>query len=104
MDNTLPINDHDLLIKLDTKMDGLTQSVNDFHSNLITRVIKVESRLDTMDIYHAAIPLKEYDEAFKWVQRFRANVTLLLGIGGLVIATLGGLIGTYIGKLFGLNK
>lgn len=94
--NSLPLNDHDLLIKLDTKMDGLSTNLKDFQTNLITRVARTENRLDTIDIFHAGIPLKDYDSAYQWVQRIRANFWLLVGIGAVLTATIGALVNNLI--------
>lgn len=90
------IKDHDLLVKLDTKMDALTQSFQDFHSNLVTRVLKTEARLDQIDIYHASIDIKHFQENSQWVDKIKANVTLMIFLGGTVLALLGGLISSII--------
>ncbi len=94
--NTLSPIDHDLLIKLDTKMDGLSLNLKDFQTNLITRVSRTEARLDAEDIYHASIPLKDYDNAFHWVEGIRSNFNLLVSLGALLAATLGAIISTVI--------
>lgn len=90
--NVLPTNDHDLLIKLDTKMDGLANNLKDFQTNLITRVSRVENRLDQEDIYHAKIDLTRFNTLADWVENLKSNFHLLLAIGGLVVAIIGGII------------
>lgn len=92
MDTNTPLADHDLLVRLDTKVDGLTQSFQDFHLSLAARVLKTETRLDAIDIYHAAIPLAQYQQAYEWVTKFKNNLTFTVAVGGAMMALLGGVI------------
>lgn len=96
--NNLPISDHDLLTKLDVKMDSLAMDFKDFRESIILRLIKAESRLDGMDIYHAAIPLKEYDGAYHWVMNLRSNFQLILIVGGALMAVVGGIVANILSK------
>lgn len=84
--------DHDVLVTLNTKFDILAIDVKDIKDNLITRIVRVETRLDAMDVYHASIPLKDYDAIAKWTENFRSNLKFVMAIAGLSMAIIGGLV------------
>lgn len=88
--------DHDLLIKLDTKMDGLANSFNQYYTDLTVRVTKVEARLDKEDLYNAAIPMDRIRSNSDWVDGFRSNWRLIAAIFGFAVAIFGGVVSTVI--------
>ena len=100
--NILPLNDHDLLIKLDTKLDGLITNMASFQNDVVVRMVKAETRLDQIDIYHAGIPLKSYDDIYQWAVRIRSNLTFVLALAGTVTAVLGGFISALLTKWFNI--
>lgn len=83
--------DRDLLIRLDTKVDAITQQVKDLADGTQMRLSKLEAkhetdmaksyaRLDAIDLYHAKIDLNRYEGLASWVSNFRANVALIYGV------------------------
>lgn len=81
-----------MLVVLNTKVDQLTFDIKDIKDNVITRISKAEARLDAMDIYHASIPLKDYDTIARWTENFRSNIKFISIIGGTCIAIVGAII------------
>ncbi|PWU04795.1 MAG: hypothetical protein C5B43_04115 [Verrucomicrobia bacterium] len=90
--NTLNSRDHDMLVTLNTKVDQLTFDIKDIKDNLITRMAKVESRLDAIDLYHAQIPLSQYNDIAKWTENFRANLKFIMIISGISLSLFGAII------------
>jgi hypothetical protein len=84
--------DHDLLITLNTKVDQLTSDLRDLKDNLLSRIIRAETRLDSMDVYHAAIPLKDYDDIARWTQSFRSNIKFIAPLLLALVSVAAGLI------------
>lgn len=87
--NTLAPRDHDMLVVLNTKVDQLTFDIKEIKDNIITRIAKAEARLDAIDLYHAAVPLKEYGDLAKWVDTFRSNYKLIITFGGIFAGIIG---------------
>lgn len=92
MDKVPIMSDHDVLVTLNTKFDLLAIDVKDIKDNIVARIAKVETRLDSMDLYHASIPLKDYEALAKWVENFRSNLKFLFTVAGLSLAIVGGLV------------
>lgn len=69
--------DRDLLIRLDTKVDGLQDQIKDIAMGTTMRLAKVEARLDQEDIYHAKIDLNYYNDLAKWASGMRANLKVV---------------------------
>lgn len=90
--------DHDILITLVTKVDQLTLDIRDLKTDLITRVAKAEARLDANDVFHAAIPLKDYDEIARWAGNLRANFKLIIIVGGVIVSILASVLSKLIGE------
>ena len=90
--NTLVPRDHDILVVLNTKVDQLTFDIKDIKDNIVVRIAKVEARLDSMDVYHAGIPLKDYEDIARWTSNFRSNIKFITFVGGLCVAIIGALI------------
>jgi hypothetical protein len=92
----LSMPDHDLLIKLDTKMDGLAASFNQYYTDLTMRVSKLENRMDKEDLYHAGIDLPHLKGNSEWVDGWRSNWRLIIGVFSGVAAITGGVVSTFI--------
>lgn len=76
------LRDHDLLVKVDTKVDYLTDKLNDLNDGLNTRVTKLEARADANDVYHASIDLPYYKYIAEWAYGFKAKLAVFIFIGG----------------------
>lgn len=100
MESSFQSRDHDMLVTLNTKVDQVTFDIKDLKDSLIIRMAKAEARLDAEDVYHAAIPLKQYDDNSKWVDSFRSNYKLILAFIGISSAAIGGFIDHILTKMF----
>lgn len=80
MDKNIKMKDHDLLIRVDTRLGVLSDDIKNLSNDLLLRVIKVEGRLDVIDLYHAKIPLDDYNKAYLWVNKLRDNFRLIIFI------------------------
>ena len=92
--------DRDLLITLNAKFDQLALQFKDLRDGTLTRIAKLEVRMDAQDVYHAGIPLKRYDELATWVEGFRSNYRLVLFFGGVFLGILGGVASQLLSKIF----
>lgn len=101
-DTVLPGRDHDMLVGLNIKVDQLTTQISELKDNSLMRIAKAESRLDAIDVYHATVNQQEVIATIEWTKSFRSNVKLIATLGGVTLATLGGLIGNLIQKWFKL--
>lgn len=90
--NGLSRTDRDLLISVSTKQDLMAVDIKDIKTDLLGRIIKTESRLDAMDVYHAAIPLKDYEEKAAWVGTFRSNIKFMMVASALLFGSIGAVI------------
>lgn len=98
--NTLNRADRDILVAVSTKVDQLTFDVKDLKNDLLSRMIKAETRLDGIDIYHAGIDMAHFQKNSQWVDGFRSNYKFILLLGGLLLGTLGGLVDHLVTKIF----
>jgi hypothetical protein len=64
-------------------------AVKEIKDSLLERIIKLETRMDAQDVYHAAIPLKKYDDLANWGTSFRSNYKIILTIGGILVGLIG---------------
>lgn len=92
----------DLLIKVDTKLDSLTVKVNELSDGTTTRLTKVETRLDQMDVYHAGIDMKYYKDIAEWAYGFRAKLTVFVFIGSTLIIVLNAIVISVLQKWLGI--
>lgn len=53
--NSINLKDHDLLIRLNTKMEGIEVSIKDLRDGLIKRVEILENRANDNDTFHTEI-------------------------------------------------
>mgnify|MGYP001613853257 CR=1 FL=1 len=84
-DTTLNKADRDMIITLNVKVDRLISDVKDIKDDTVTRITKIETRLDSMDTYHAGIDLAHFRDNSKWVDDLRANFKLFLIVGGIIL-------------------
>lgn len=88
--DTFSRSDRDLLIRVDTKVDALTQTVKELNDGTATRLAKMETKhetdfatisakLESIDIYHAKIEpnMPVYDDNSRWVTSLRGNLKLI---------------------------
>ncbi len=93
--------DHDLLITLNAKFDNLSIDVKTMGDGLSTRVALLEKWREDMDIYHAKIPLEEYEKLAESYKGFLSNWKLLTIITAPIFAILVAVISELIRHLFG---
>lgn len=77
--------ERDLLIRLDTKVEGLTSEVKDIKADIISRMAKAEARIDSLELVNAG---------------FKANIKLIGFVITVLAATIGGVAATVVGKVF----
>lgn len=99
-DGGLSRTDRDLLISVSTKQDLMAVDIKDIKSDLLGRIVKVEARLDSIDVYHAGIPLTEYESLANWVRNFRSNIKFMMVAAGLLFSILGAIVGRILEKQF----
>lgn len=91
--------DHDVLIRLDAKVDDLKAQVGDLKSDLIARVTKLEAWKDTQDVYGAQF--NDAPALAQYIRSFRSNLKLIASIGlpiyALAIAVLTRLLAKWFG-------
>lgn len=92
--------DRDLLIAVSTKQDLMAVDIKDIKTDLLGRIMKTEGRLDAIDIYHASIPLKEYENIAAWVVNFKSNIKFMMVAAGLLFSILGAVVGRILEKWF----
>jgi|GEM_PF-5365220 len=90
--------DRDILVAVATKQDLMAKDVADIKIDLVSRIAKSEARLDVIDIYHAGIPLKEYEDIAKWTMKLRTNLKFILMSWSFVVGALGAYISTFFHK------
>lgn len=90
--------DHDLLIRLDTKVDDLKIQVQAIKDDLVTRVNKVEARLDIIDLYGAQFV--DAPQLAVFLRSLRSNIKIILFIGAPIYAAFIALIGEVIRRFF----
>jgi len=100
MDTNPNRNDRDMLIMLNTKVDQMGFDIKDLKEGVLERLVKVETRLDAEDVFHAAIPLDHYKANSEWVDNFKSNYKLILFFIGLASAAFGGFIDHLLTKFF----
>jgi hypothetical protein len=91
--------DHDLIIKLDTKMDGLSDQIKTLDNNTTKRIDALEKdKLNARDSY-AEIYKKEVDNRLDNaetrignLESSKTQITVLLSISSVILSTLIGLL------------
>lgn len=97
-----PLTDHDLLIRLDAKVDNLSTDVKLMGDGLSGRVSNLETWREGIDIYHAKIPLEKYIKLADSYERVQSNFKLLAFIGLPIYTVMLGFISIGIQRFFGL--
>lgn len=92
--------DRDMLVSLNVKVDQLGLTVKDIKDGLVARVVKLETRADATDVYHARINLERYDRLADWVESFKSNYKMTVIILGFAFGSIGGLIDHILTKMF----
>lgn len=95
-DKAQALRDHDLIVTANVKLDSLATDVRDIKQDLIGRIVRVEARLDAMDVYHAKIPLEKYDALATWVEGFRSNIKLMMAFSGMLFGLISALLVQFI--------
>lgn len=94
--------DHDLIISLNVKVDRLITDMRDNHADNTSRISKIESRLDTIDIYHGSIDLPHFKNNSEWIDDLRANFKLIIAVGGMIFAIIEAFLTSLIRHYFGI--
>lgn len=78
--------DHDLLIRLESKVDGLVIDIKDLKDGTSQKIADHEARLKVIELSHEKIdPEKAIEElhlASQWIHDFKLTWKITLGIAG----------------------
>ena len=99
---SLSVPERDLLVTLNTKVDQLTLDVREVRDGLAVRMGKAEQRLDQIDVYHARVPMKRYEDLASWVEGFKSNYRMVLIFGGLIMGVVGAVVERLVATLLHL--
>lgn len=85
--------DHDTLIRLESKVDGLVTAMKDIREGTTQKLVSLEARIvDAEKIHEATNPIeaiKKLDEVYQWKHDFQLTYKILIGVA----STIGGIIG-----------
>ena len=93
------MNDHDLLIRLDAKVDQLSLDIKSLGEGVSIRIAKIEQRLDIVDkILSETDPtalVKLFNEDHEWIKGFKITWKIILGLIGLIGIIIGVILGSF---------
>lgn len=98
------MSDHDLLITLNTKFDGLTQDIKQNTDGLVAKIADHEVRIKAAEKLHDELqPLKTAEQVkinTQWIHDFKLTYRIVVGIA----AAVGGMVGFILALLTQINN
>jgi len=102
MPDSLTTKDHDLLIRLEAKLDQVSIDVKDLKDGTTQRIAILEARMDELEAVNTEIKPKDMAETLrqhdKWISEQKLNIRWSLSIA----SAIGGLVGFILSQLSGL--
>lgn len=91
--------DHDLLIRLDTKVDQLTKDVKLMSDGISTKIASIDIRVNAIEkLIDETQPLeviKQIKDNTEWISGFKLTWKLLLAVFSTVSLILGAILGSF---------
>lgn len=99
MPDSLTTKDHDLLIRLEAKLDQVSIDVKDLKDGTTHRISLLESRMDKMEAINTEVKPKEMAEMIqihdRWIGEQKINIRWTMAIA----SSIGGLVGFLLSQL-----
>lgn len=103
--NPVNMSDHDLLIRVDAKVDNLALDVKDLKDGFSARLVTVENKITQYDKilaeYSPEPIVKQLHENTQWIRDFKTTNRVVIGLFTF-LAFLAGILGTIVSTSTGI--
>lgn len=86
-------NDHDLIIRLDTKFDQMASDIKELKDGTTSRLVELEQRVDTIEETHDRLHVTEtaqtVAENTRWINDFNVRWKLIIALASGISAVVG---------------